>query len=211
MAHPTVAIAFVCLAACTSTAAGADWLSDAPDPRYAAQTAFRDARSYDEALRVWRGVEDVNGWIGARFEYDRSRAMQLSETQRSQSGPVAIHRPDAFFTAPSGVCVDLARFAVETLRAVEPQAKPAYVMIEFAPVTVAGNVLRRHWLVAFERDGKRYFFADSKRPGHVAGPYSSTREFMEEYAHYRGREVVAFRELESYERKTRTIATKRQQ
>src|SRR5688572_11614400 len=131
MAHLAVAIAFVCLAACTTTAAGADWLSDAPDPRHAARTAFKDARSYDEALRVWHGAEDVNAWIGARFEYDRFRAMLLSETQRSQSGRVAIHRPDAFFAAPSGVCVDLARFAVETLRAVEPQAKPAYVMIEF--------------------------------------------------------------------------------
>jgi hypothetical protein len=207
VARLAIAIAFVCLAAC-ATAAGADWLSDAPDPRHAAPAAFQDARSYDDALQVWRGAEDVNTWIGARFEYDRSRAMLLSETQRSQSGRVSIHRPDAFFAAPTGVCVDLARFAVETLRAVEPQAKPAYVMIEFAPVAVAGNILRRHWLVSFERDGKRYFFADSKRPGHIAGPYASTRDFMEEYARYRGREVVAFRELESYERKARTLATK---
>jgi hypothetical protein len=32
---------------------------------------------------------------------------------------------------------------------------------------------------------------------------------VDEYAAYRHREVVAFRELESYERATRTFATKR--
>jgi len=33
--------------------------------------------------------------------------------------------------------VDLARFAVETLRAVAPETKPRYLMIEFDPVTMA--------------------------------------------------------------------------
>ena len=81
-------------------------------------------------------------------------------------------------------------------------------MIEFAPATIAGNTLRLHWLVAFERDGGHYFFADSKRPGHIAGPYESTRDFVDEYAAYRGREVVAFRELDSYQRKQRRLAAK---
>jgi hypothetical protein len=105
------------------------------------------------------------------------------------------------------VCVDLARFAVETLHVIEPAAKPKYIMIEFEPVTVHGNTLRRHWLVFFERNEKRYFFADSKRPGHVAGPYSSTEEFIAEYARYRGRYIVSHRELESYQRRMRTFAT----
>jgi len=150
----------------------------------------------------------VNAWIGARFEYDMPRALTLSETQRQASRRVEIHRPDVFFASPTGVCVDLARFAVETLRAIEPQAKPAYLMIEFVPITIAGATLRRHWLVSFERDGQLYFFADSKRPGFLAGPYASAREFVEDYARYRGREVVTFRSLESYERTKRTLAVK---
>ena len=117
--------------------------------------------------------------------------------------------PAEFFVAPSGVCVDLARFAVETLRVVDPGATPAYVMIEFDPVAIAGNTLRRHWVVSFRKDGKHYFFADSKRPGHIAGPYESTQEFITEYARYRGRQIVSFREVESYERKARTLAAKR--
>ena len=157
----------------------------------------------------WQGATDVNDWIGARFEYDMARAMRLSETQRERNGRMPILEPREFFVAPSGVCVDLARFAVETLRVVDPGARPAYVMIEFDPVAIAGNTLRRHWVVSFRRDGKQYFFADSKRPGHIAGPYESTQEFIAEYARYGGRPIVSFREVESYERKTRTLAAKR--
>ena len=105
--------------------------------------------------------------------------------------------------------MDLSRFAVETLRAIEPETKPAYLMIEFAPVSIDGNTLRRHWLATFERGGARYFFADSKRPGHLAGPYASTQAFVDEYAAYRGREVVAFRELSTHERRSRASAAAR--
>jgi hypothetical protein len=83
-------------------------------------------------------------------------------------------------------------------------------MIEFAPLTVAGNVLRRHWLAGFERDGRRWYFADSKRPGHLAGPYASAAAFVDEYARYRGREIVAFAERDSYERTMRAKAAKRE-
>ena len=65
-----------------------------------------------------------------------------------------------------------------------------------------------HWLASFKRDGKYYFFADSKRPGHLSGPHASTQEFIDGYAKYRGRTIVRFRELESYERPRRTLATK---
>ena len=37
-----------------------------------------------------------------------------------------------FFAAPSGICEDLSRFAVETLRQIDPDAKARYVMIEFS-------------------------------------------------------------------------------
>jgi hypothetical protein len=65
-------------------------------------------------------------------------------------------------------------------------------------------VLRRHWLAGFERDGARWYFADSKRPGHLAGPFATAAAFVDEYARYRGRTVVAFSERASYERTMRT-------
>lgn len=195
-------------AACTIVPGVADPASDSPDLQWRPTTSFKDAASYADAIQVWATPEDINAWIGARFEYDASRAILLSETQRNQSAQLPIYPPNDFFVAPSGVCVDLARFAVETLQAIDPGTKPTYLMIEFAPVTIAGNTLRLHWLASFKRDGKYYFFADSKRPGRIAGPYDSTREFIDEYTKYRGREVIAFRELDSYQRKQRTMAAK---
>jgi hypothetical protein len=191
-----------------SDPASADPASDAPESRSAYGGRYTEAASYGEALKLWRSAEEINAWIGARFEYDMSRALQLSETQRQAKGRMRIHAPEAFFAAPKGVCVDVARFAVETLRAIAPEARAAYVMIEFDPVSISGSTLRRHWVATFERDGKRYFFADSKRPGHMAGPYGSTQEFIDEYARYRGRRIVSFREAESFERKARTPAAK---
>jgi len=203
-----LAVVMAALAGCSSLPGTADPASDAPDARAPNGAPFTQAPSYGESLRLWRDAGDVNAWIGARFQYDLSRALQLSETQRQKNGHMPILTPEALFAAPSGVCVDLARFAVETLRVVDPGAKPAYLMIEFDPVSIAGNTLRRHWVASFERDGKRYFFADSKRPGHVAGPYGSTPEFIADYTRYRGRQIVSFREVESYERKARALAAR---
>ena len=60
----------------------------------------------------------------------------------------------------------------------------------------------------FERDGAHWYFADAKRPGHLAGPYPTAAAFVDEYARYRGRAVVAFSERASYERTMRAKATK---
>ena len=208
MRHLLISLFLLSAAAAASLPEAADPRSDAPEQRAAPATAYKSAPTYQQALRAWRTPEDLNAWIGARFEYDMPRAMLLSETQRSKSGSLAIHRPSDFFAAPAGVCVDLARFGVETLRAIDPAGQARYLMIEFAPVNIGGNTLRMHWLASFKRDGKYYFFADSKRPGHLSGPHASTQEFIDGYAKYRGRSIVRFRELESYERQRRTLATK---
>lgn len=201
-------LAAVLFAACANAQPVADPASDAPESRPAAAAGVNLPASYAEALETWRNVDDVNAWIGARFEYDVHRAARLSETQRAQKGRVEIHRPEAFFAEPSGICVDLARFAVETLRAVAPETKPRYLMIEFDPVVIQGNTLRRHWVTQVERDGALYFFADSKRPGHLAGPYASAEDYVAEYARYRGRPIVAHRALDSYERRMKARAEK---
>lgn len=75
-------------------------------------------------------------------------------------------------------------------------------------MSIAGNTLRLHWLAAFRRDGKLYFLGDSKRPGHLTGPYASVDEFIADYAVYRNRPIVSHAVLESYQRKQRTLAAK---
>ncbi|MBP6899142.1 MAG: hypothetical protein KBC73_03575 [Burkholderiaceae bacterium] len=194
----------------------ADWrrLSDAPDAAPDAATrrplpAADAPSSHAEALRRWTSAEAMAGWLGAHFEYDATRALALSETAR-QARPAdathTIHTPEAFFARPRGICVDLAHFAVATLRQIEPQAQAAYLMIEFEPVQIAGQLLRRHWLAAFQRDGRHFFVADSKRPGHLAGPCASVEQFLADYAAYRGRPIVAHRLLASHQRQLRRQA-----
>ena len=180
--------------------------SDAPDPGYERPRATAAPASYQAALATWRTAESINDWIAGRFAYDGARATAMSESARAAGAHAAVHEPDAFFAQPRGVCVDLARFAVVTLGRVEPQSQPAYVMIEFEPLVKDGHVLRRHWLASFRRDGAWYFFADSKRPGHIAGPYASVERFIAEYAAYRGRPVVAYRITDTYERQQRKRA-----
>lgn len=183
----------------------ASWL-DAPDPQPAA-SGHPDARlphSYDEALRTWRTPEDIAGWAGSRFVYDLERALRLSEAGRRAGGAPGILAPGDLFTHPSGTCLDLARFGVETLGRIDPAARPRYLMIEFEPMQVQGVVLRRHWLATFRRDGAVYAFADSKRPWHVDGPYADTAEFVEAYERFRGRKIVRVQEVDTFLSRPRT-------
>lgn len=170
----------------------------------------RGASSYEEALQIWESVEDINDWIAANFSYDSDRAIRLSENRLKRNENISIYSPAKFFEAKTGVCVDLARFSVETLRKIDPASDPKYLMIEFDPIQIRGNTFRLHWLVSFRRDGKIYFFSDSKRPGHIAGPYNDAQEFVDEYEQYRSRKIIAFRELESYQKQRRAKAIKRQ-
>jgi hypothetical protein len=185
--------------------------SDEPDYARDPTVVFKAAASYEQALQVWKSPEDINGWIAANFSYDRARALRLSETQRAKNGPISIYDPSEFFRIKTGVCVDLSRFGVETLRRIDPHCDPKYLMIEFDPVQIKGNMLRLHWLVSFRRGGKIHIFADSKRPGHIAGPYEGMQSFIAEYEQYRGRKIVTFRELDSYEKQWRHQTQKQYQ
>jgi hypothetical protein len=183
---------------------------DAPEYTRDSTLPFKAADSYEHALRIWKTPEDINAWIAANFSYDMARAVQLSETQKTRHEGLSIYHPSEFFHTKAGVCVDLSRFGVETLKRIDPESDPKYLMIEFDPMQIQGNTLRLHWLVSFRRDGQIYFFADSKRPGHIAGPYNDAREFIHDYAQYRGRKIVAFRELASYQKQRRSQKPKLQ-
>ena len=192
------------LSSCPSSLHAADLFPDAPEYPSDPTVPFKAVGSYEEALQVWKAPEDINGWIAANFAYDTARALRLSETQRTKDGGIPIFTPAEVFATKTGVCVDLARFGVETLRRIDPASDPKYLMIEFDPMQISGNTLRLHWLASFRRDGKIYFFSDSKRPGYIAGPYNGAWDFINEYASYRGRKIVTFRELQSYQKQRRT-------
>lgn len=178
-------------------------LTDQPEVRGSERPRLTGAEvpTYDAALAQWRSVEDVNAWIGARFTYDVDRAAQLSESERAKGGGPALAEPAAFFAQPRGVCLDLARFGYETLKRIDPAADPRYVMIELEPIVVRGVVLRRHWVVSFVRDGDLFVFADSKRPGHIAGPYASLDAFRSDYELFRKRRIVALQQTDTMTRR----------
>jgi hypothetical protein len=181
-------------------------LSDAPDPSRQRVPAEPAPASYDDALAHWRSPQALSRWIGAHFEYDLARALMLSETARVAATRAQVHAPQAFFATPRGICVDLAHFAVATLRRIAPQADARYLMIEFEPISVQGHTLRRHWIASYRHEGALYFFADSKRPEHIAGPYETVDEFVRDYAQYRGRPIVSHRLADSYQRQLRQRA-----
>jgi hypothetical protein len=134
------------------------------------------------------------------------RAVAFSETRRSARGDASkaqVYEPAEFYRAPKGVCVDLARFAYEATRKIEPDADPRYLMLEFEPITIGGEVLRRHWLVIFTRAGQFYSFADSKRPGYIAGPFPSLELLVADYERYRQRKIVSAKAVDDYKKKVR--------
>lgn len=185
-------------------------LSDAPDPARPRAAAEPGPASYQEALARWTSPQDIGRWLGARFEYDHGRALALSETARQAGQRTPVHAPEAFFDDPTGVCVDLTHFAVSTLRRIAPQARAQYLMIEFEPLQIGGHTLRRHWIAGYGHAGALWFFADSKRPAHVAGPYTTVEQFVREYAEYRQRPIVRWRLADSHERQLRQRAPRAQ-
>jgi hypothetical protein len=204
-----VLLALFSFSVCASLLPTADLYADELEDARDATVLFKSASSYEKALQIWKSPQDINGWIAANFSYDPARAIRLSETRRTKNESVSIYSPSEFFKIKAGVCVDLSRFSVETLRRIDPHSDPKYLMIKFDPIQIRGETFRLHWLVSFKRDGKTYFFSDSKRPGHISGPYNDTQAFVDEYGKYRGRKIVDFRELESYRKQRRKKAMKR--
>jgi hypothetical protein len=199
---------FIFILSWSNVSHAANSLPDEPEFERDLSIPYQAADSYNRALDLWKTAEDINKWIAGGFIYDKARAIKLSSNPRTKNKGIPIYSPSEFFDSQAGVCVDLARFGVETLRIIDPNSDPKYLMIEFDPIQINGNTFRLHWLVSFKRDGMKYVFCDSKRPGYIAGPYNSTQVFISEYEKYRGRKIVAHRELESYQKQRKSQSTK---
>jgi len=187
---------------CCSPSGTVQKLSDAPDDLGKTHKA-PEYLSYSIALEKWKSINEVADWMRQYFSYDFSRALDLSETNRGDTKKVAVYSPSELYSKKKGVCVDLARFGVETVRKIFPESHPRYVMIEFTPIIISGKTIRKHWIASYQKEGKYYYFADSKRPGYISGPFNYTEEFINQYERYRGREIVSFKELDDFKKKRR--------
>lgn len=201
-----VALCFVVIS-CTSVPKSQN-LTDESENSKSILTARDLSSTYEEQVESWNTPEDISRWMGKSFSYDRPRALLLSETQRSKKEKTAIYTPSELYLKRSGVCIDLTRFAVETAKKIDSGLEAKYLMIEFEPIEVDGNILRLHWIATYTKNGKFYFYGDSKRPEFIAGPYESTDQFLKEYEKFRGRKVISHKVLDSFEKSKKRRTTK---
>ncbi|MDY6790212.1 MAG: PHB depolymerase family esterase [Thermodesulfobacteriota bacterium] len=159
--------------------------------------------SYSTALKNWKSINDIADWIRQYFSYDFNRALDLSETNRGDTKKVGVYSPAELYLKKKGVCIDLARFGVETLRKIFPELHAKYIMIEFKPIVISGKTIRKHWIASYQKEGKYYYFADSKRPGYISGLFNCKEKFIHQYERYRGRKIVSFKQLDDFKKKRR--------
>lgn len=163
-------------------------------------SALPDSINYAQALVLWKSVKEVNQWIGQNFHYDISRAIALGNKRENGPKP-AIFSAEELYSIKSGICVDLSRFAYETLKMIDPEREAYYLMIDFEPIEIQGSVIRKHWVMAFKENGSFYVMADSKIPGVISGPYASIESYIKEYEAFRGRKIESFKLLNDYKKK----------
>jgi hypothetical protein len=160
-------------------------------------------RTYDDALASWKTPEDIMRWVRDEFQYDLERALDFAEDSPA-SPAVEVYAPRETFNARSGTCIDLCRFAVDTLRAIDSATPVNYLMIDFEPVRIADRTLRRHWLAVYEHPLGLVVFADTKYPGELSKPDPSLAGFVANYEVRRGRRVLGFRLRTTFAKELKT-------
>ncbi len=177
---------------------------DAPSSQtYQQNSIERPNYSFREAIIKWKTIQDINDWIANNFEYDMERALQLASNSKTRT-ETNIYRPDELYDYKKGVCIDLVRFAFETIQAMDSTIFVKYLMIEFEPLTIGNRIFKRHWLVVYEENHQLYAFADTKRPGYISGPHEDIADFTNEYEKFRQRKIVTFKLTDTYKKKLKS-------
>jgi hypothetical protein len=159
--------------------------------------------SYNEAVQEWKTVRDVNVWVAENFHYDLDRAMRLADNSKTRE-ETFIYTPVELFNLKKGSCIDLSRFAFETISSIDPSIEVKYLMIEFEPLHIGKILLRRHWMVVYKENGQFYTIADTKYPGYIDGPYENIDDFIAEYQKKRKREIVGYKVLDTYAKRLKS-------
>jgi hypothetical protein len=160
--------------------------------------------SYEAALEKWKSVSDVNDWIKGHFSYSLERAKQLAENSPGRE-KTAIYLPAELYQSGKGVCIDVSRFAVETMRAIDPSSDINYLLIEFEPINIDGFIIKKHWLAVSKDTAGYHVFADSKRPGYIAGPYQQLEDFIAAYQLFRERKIISWKLLPGYQKRKKAV------
>lgn len=172
-------------------------LSDASNDTTFYQSGTYDSISYETVLTQWKTVANVNNWIKENFRYSFERAKQLADNSPTRE-QLHIYSPAELYHTKKGVCIDLARFAVETITILDTSKHIQYLMIEFEPINIDGSIIKKHWMTVYRDSSGYYFLADSKRPGLITGPYRIVDDFITDYQTFRERKIVSWKILISY-------------
>ncbi len=124
-------------------------------------------RSYDETASRWKSYKDLERWMEKDFSLDTERFKRFEGTLPPPRAP------QETFKLKSGIYIDAAIFAKETLNRINPSYK-AQIAVLF--IGRGAN----HYVCSFKKDG-RIFIMDYGTPYKaivgVHGPFTSLEEY----------------------------------
>ena len=124
-------------------------------------------KSYDETVSQWKSYKDLERWMEKDFSFDMERFKRFEGTLPPP------RTPEETFKLKSGIYIDAAIFAKETLNRIDPSYKAQIVVL------LIGRGAN-HYVCSLKKDG-RIFIMDYGTPYKttvgVHGPFSSLEEY----------------------------------
>jgi hypothetical protein len=130
-------------------------------------------KTYAETVSQWKSYQDLVKWMEKDFSFDMDRFGKFEKTLPPP------RTPEETFRLKSGIYIDAATFAKETLNRVNPSYKAQIVVVIMRPYGY------NHYVCSFRKDGKIFIMdygTPYKEMTGVHGPYDSLvgyREFYE--------------------------------
>ena len=129
--------------------------------------AIFPVKSFDDTVHQWKSYKDVEIWLAKEFSFDGERFKKFEGTLPPPQ------TPEETFKLKSGIYIDAAIFARETLNRIDPSYKAKIVVL----------ILRRgasHYVCSFIKEGK-IFIMDYGTPYKtmvgVHGPFNTLEEY----------------------------------
>ena len=124
-------------------------------------------KTYDETVSGWKSYKDLERWMEKDFSFDTERFKRFEGTLPPP------RTSEETFRLKSGIYIDAAIFAKESLNRINPSYQARIVVI------LIGRGAN-HYVCSFEKDGK-IFIMDYGTPYRtmdgVHGPFSSLEEY----------------------------------
>ncbi len=130
------------------------------------------SKTYAEAVSKWKSFQDLLNWFEKEFSLDVDRFKKFEGTLPPP------RTPEETFRLRSGIYIDAAIFAKETLNRIDPSYRAQIVVIIMRPYGF------NHYVCSFRKDGK-IFIMDYGTPNRkitgVHGPFNSLEEYRRFY------------------------------